>query len=44
MIYRIGLELRKPLLVYAHPDHNSLASVREAISDLGINLNASNRF
>jgi L-fucose isomerase-like protein len=34
MIYRIGLELRKPLLVYAHPAHNSLASVREAIAAL----------
>ncbi len=34
MIYKIGLELRKLLLVYAHQAHNSLASVREAIAAL----------
>ena len=34
MIYRIGREFGKPLLVYAHPGHNSLASVREAVAAL----------
>jgi len=44
MIYRIGRELRKPILVYAHPAHNSLASVREAIAALrndGIEISVS---
>lgn len=44
MIYRIGRELRKPILVHAHPAHNSLASVREAIAALrndGIEISVS---
>lgn len=44
MIYKIGRELKKPILVHAHPAHNSLASVREAIAALrndGIEISVS---